>query len=276
MGRKQASVGDDAAKRARIKAKRPVIGRLASLVTPRPVITPESQSTKAWAIGAVGEQRVGEALRSCEGVHVLHDRLMPHSRANIDHIAVAPSGVYVIDAKRYEGNVEARDVGDWRSQDVRLYVNGRDRTKLIDAMAAQVEAVRNAIPAGSVVPIHPVLCFVDGTWPMFRRRPLSIRGVTIIWPDGLANLVTTEVEAPLHAPRVIAQQIAATLGAAWRCAEPPTTFPGPRHGCRRHIDGSGSPTASPTCAPPSQSDRSPEPPTRPSGHRDGTRRRSPP
>ncbi|HEV8116278.1 MAG TPA: nuclease-related domain-containing protein [Acidimicrobiales bacterium] len=105
MGRKQASVADDAAKRARIKAKRPVIGRLASIVTPRPVITPESQSTKAWAIGAVGERRVGEALRSCEGVHVLHDRLMPHSRANIDHIAVAPSGVYVIDAKRYEGNV---------------------------------------------------------------------------------------------------------------------------------------------------------------------------
>jgi hypothetical protein len=33
---------------------------------------------------------------------------MPGSRANIDHIAVAPSGVFVIDAKRYKRRIEVR------------------------------------------------------------------------------------------------------------------------------------------------------------------------
>jgi hypothetical protein len=33
---------------------------------------------------------------------------MPESRANIDHIAIAPSGVLVIDTKRPKGKIEAR------------------------------------------------------------------------------------------------------------------------------------------------------------------------
>lgn len=213
LARKQAVVEEDAARRARIKAKRPVIGRLASAMTPKPVIPPESQSTKAWAVGAVGERRVEEVLASCDGVVVLHDRLMPRSRANIDHIAVAPSGVYVIDAKRYEGDVEARDVGGWLHADVRLYVKGRDRTKLVDEMSRQVEAVRSAL-GGSPIPIHPVLCFVDGMWPRLRRRPLCVRGVTVVWPDGLAKVLTATSESPVQDPGLVAAQIAARLRVA--------------------------------------------------------------
>ncbi len=37
---------------------------------------------------------------------MLHDRRIPGSRANIDHIAIATSGVWVIDAKRYKGKVQ--------------------------------------------------------------------------------------------------------------------------------------------------------------------------
>jgi hypothetical protein len=36
------------------------------------------------------------------------DRRIRRSRANIDHIAVASSGIWVIDAKRYNGKVEVR------------------------------------------------------------------------------------------------------------------------------------------------------------------------
>jgi Nuclease-related domain len=62
---------------------------------------------------------------------VLHDRRIPGSRANIDHIVVAPCGVFVIDAKNYKGRVEKRDRGGFFSTDCRLYVGGRDKTPLV-------------------------------------------------------------------------------------------------------------------------------------------------
>jgi len=39
---------------------------------------------------------------------ILHDRRIPGSRANIDHIVVAPSGVWIIDAKRYSDQLVQR------------------------------------------------------------------------------------------------------------------------------------------------------------------------
>ncbi|MFP4148005.1 MAG: nuclease-related domain-containing protein [Nitriliruptoraceae bacterium] len=41
-------------------------------------------------------------------VRVHHDRRMPPSRANLDHIAVARSGVVTIDAQRYAGRQSTR------------------------------------------------------------------------------------------------------------------------------------------------------------------------
>jgi len=213
--RKTKAVDDDAEWRSRIKAERPVLGRLAAAITARPVLTPESQATRAWATGASGEVRVAEILAACDGVHALHDRRVPGSKANIDHIAVSPSGVYVIDAKKYTGQIEARNVGGWLREDFRLYVNGRDQTKLADAMSYQVDVVRQAMgSAHSGVPVVPVLCFVAATWPGFRPRSFSIRGVSILWPIGLAKFVTRPVEVTVGDPGVVAQMIARNLRSA--------------------------------------------------------------
>ena len=62
------------------------------------------QHERSWARGAGGEELVARALaKHCPDVAVLHDRRIPGSRANIDHIAVAATGVWVIDTKRYKG-----------------------------------------------------------------------------------------------------------------------------------------------------------------------------
>jgi hypothetical protein len=57
----------------------------------------------AWAGGARGEEILAKRLDgpADQGVFTLHDRRLG-DRANIGHIAIAPSGVYVIDAKRYK------------------------------------------------------------------------------------------------------------------------------------------------------------------------------
>ena len=41
-------------------------------------------------------------------VELLHDRRIPGRRSNIDHLAVSPSGIWVIDSKRYAGRARVR------------------------------------------------------------------------------------------------------------------------------------------------------------------------
>jgi Nuclease-related domain len=91
-------------------------------------------------------------------VLLLHDRRAPMSRANIDHIAIAASGVYVIDCKRYKGKIE---VATPLFGKPKLKIGGRDRTKLIDGLDKQVAHVKAALTDKSDdVPVHGCLCFV--------------------------------------------------------------------------------------------------------------------
>ena len=66
---------------------------------------PEPQSTKAWPTGAEGEERLGRRLDELVSptVQVLHDRRIPGTRANLDHLVITPLGVTIIDTKRLEG-----------------------------------------------------------------------------------------------------------------------------------------------------------------------------
>ncbi len=144
-------------------------------------LTSEPQSTRAWAIGAKGEEKLAKALESIDGLRVLHDRRVPGTRGNIDHIAIAPAGVFVIDAKHYEGLIQIRDRGNFFRSDQRLYVGLRDCSALADGLGWQVEAVMTALREGGVdplPPVSPVLCFVDGEWPLLRA-PNSFRGVRL-------------------------------------------------------------------------------------------------
>lgn len=187
--KKEQRVAEDAEWRAAIKEERPVLGRLAAALTAKPVITPESQSTKAWKVGAEGEQRVAEVMATATGVEVLHDRRVPGSRANIDHIVVGPQGVFVVDAKKYTGAVEVRDVGGLFRVNERLYVNGRDRTALVEGVLGQIEVVRTALAdAFPEVPIRGVLCFIGCEWG-WRMRPKVVKGVTSLWPVALPEHV---------------------------------------------------------------------------------------
>ncbi len=189
--RKEAVVSKDAAWREQVKESHPILGRVATLLTPMPVIGPESQSTHAWKVGAEGELGVARALAECEGVIALHDRRVPGTKGNIDHLTVGPGGVYIVDAKRYEGKVERRDVGSFFRPDERLYVNNRDRTKVVKGMAWQVEAVRSAMDSAGhgELPLRAVLCFVDSEWPLIFAKPIRLHGVTILWPKALQEMV---------------------------------------------------------------------------------------
>lgn len=81
----------------RIRAKHPKTGGVILALSDDP------QTTRAWASGAKGEVALGARLdeHASETIAVMHDRLIPGTKANIDHIVVTAGGVLVVDAKRY-------------------------------------------------------------------------------------------------------------------------------------------------------------------------------
>jgi Nuclease-related domain len=176
---------------ARAQQARDKYGRLSGLYL---AATDEPQSMRAWGLGANGEQRLGAYLDKIDdgsSVIVLHDRRIPGSSANIDHIAITRSGVYAVDAKNIKGKVQRIDRGGWLSTDRRLYVAGRDRTALVDGMTGQLSAIRSAIGRPLIeeleLSVTGVLCFVEAEWPLFLARPLRLGSIWIEWSRSLAE-----------------------------------------------------------------------------------------
>jgi hypothetical protein len=165
------------ARRERVQGAHPRIGKFLLAVFDDP------QSTTAWSVGAIGEQRLGEALAAIAGptVRVLHDRRIPRTTANIDHMVVCPAGVFIIDAKRYrDARPELRvEGGIIRPREELLIVGGRDRTQLVEGMHKQVGLVRAALADQADVPVCGVLCFVDADWPLFGGS-FTVQGVGVM------------------------------------------------------------------------------------------------
>ena len=181
-------------------------------------LSTEPQSTVAWAQGARGERLLGEYLEKLhddETVVVLHDRRIPGSRANVDHIAVMRSGgVWAIDAKNYTGKVQRIDKGGWFSTDERLFVGRRDCTKLVAGMAKQVDAIKHALGEPVMqefdVTVKAALCFVDAEWSLFAK-PFALDGVWIGWAKALGTRLQTEgALAPEHV-QLLARRVAEAL-----------------------------------------------------------------
>ena len=146
------------------------------------------------------EPRAAELEFEDWGMVLLHDRRMPGSRGSIDHLAIGPSGVTVIDAENDRGRIEVeRRGGLLRERTEHLMVDGRDRTALVDGVLAQADAVRTLLAVDADIPIRAMLCFVDGDWPW--SGPLELRGVPVLTPRRAAKLCSA---GPL-APRTIGE-----------------------------------------------------------------------
>ncbi|HEY2557593.1 MAG TPA: nuclease-related domain-containing protein [Diaminobutyricibacter sp.] len=169
---------------ARIREAHPHIGGFLLAISDDP------QSTKAWATGAAGEMALGRRLDGLvnESTFALHDRRIPPTKANIDHIVVSSSGVFVIDAKKYKGRPSLRVEGGFlRPRVEKLMVGSRDQTKLVDGVRGQVAKVRAALAAAnlSAVPVSGMLCFVEAEWPLIGGD-FSISGIRVVWPKKAA------------------------------------------------------------------------------------------
>jgi hypothetical protein len=190
----------------------------------------------AWRKGAEGERAVTHALDQLPApAQALHDRRMPGSRANIDHIVITASGVYTVDAKNYTGKVETR------ARNTELWVNGRNRTKLLAQAHRQTAVVKSALAAHGLgsVPVKPALCFVGAEWPLLYR-PTVAGGVRLMSVRRLAPL--TDGDATLTANQIA--RVTQTLANALAPMIDETAKPGPGRRAAPH------PTAAPAPPPP--------------------------
>ena len=128
--------------------------------------------------GAIGEERTALALDELGSDWVVfHDLHWPGRRfASIDHVAIGPGGVFVIDSKNWSGDVQVKD-GTLRQ-------NGYNREKSLAGVADSSLALAGLL-GPDAVHVHAVLCFVGQ--PQMRD---SARDVLICSADNVVDMLT--------------------------------------------------------------------------------------
>ena len=117
-----------------------------------------------WRRGAAGEAATAALLaRLPRRFVVLHDLRIPGRRANVDHLVVGPTGVWVVDSKSYRARLRVRRGAAWAGE------------HQVPTAAAGWEAEQVSRLVG--VPVRPIVA-VHGEG--LRRRGIVVNGVPVI------------------------------------------------------------------------------------------------
>jgi hypothetical protein len=133
---------------------------------------------------------------------MLHDRRIPVSRPNIDHVTIGAGGVTVIDAKHDKGKVRG---GLLRPRSEDLLIGGRDQTRLVEGLRRRIDLVTAELArAGESVDVRGAVCMVSGdALPLFAN--LEVDDAAIGSPKRIAKIARRPGSlAPHHVQRVAA------------------------------------------------------------------------
>jgi hypothetical protein len=130
----------------------------------------------SWETGGEGERATARLLEVLEpeGYRVLHDRRIPRSRANIDHVVVGPTGVWVVETKSYRGSV--------RVERGEVVVGGRRKPGFVAEVRREQAAVSAALGKR---PVAPVIVVHRADFPLFGS--LTAGGVPVLPPERLVE-----------------------------------------------------------------------------------------
>ena len=140
---------------------------VAALVGWRLRFRPTSQA-RAWQRGAAGERHTARLLDRLnrDGYVSFHDLAMPHSPANLDHLVVGPSGVFVIDSKQWSGQVH-------QSSDGLIWHNHYRLDRTLTTIRWQAETLGRLLG----IPVAPLVC-VHGAH--IQGGGLHAQGVAVV------------------------------------------------------------------------------------------------
>jgi hypothetical protein len=162
-----------------------------------------------WRKGAIGEFRLDAYLHRelTSGEIILSDRSIPGGRGNVDHVVIAPSGIWVIDAKLWSGTINLTRSGRGLNESRHLLVKEEDRTSVVEKIYDCVIPIAQLVD-DRTIRVHPAVVFVDGQWSnrLFLRvvlnRPEVLNGVWIMWPKALLSKI--KEPGPLSSEQVSA------------------------------------------------------------------------
>jgi hypothetical protein len=152
-----------------------------------------SQDARNWQRGACGERRTARRLDRLtrHGWVVFHDLAIPDSRANADHLAIGPAGVFLADSKNWRGRLAFAPDGT-------LWHGSYPLTATLATIGFEAQAIVRALAVRGLV-VEPLLV---------------VHGSTIPWGEqylgGVAVLPVSRVVATLLAlpPLLTDQQVA--------------------------------------------------------------------
>jgi Nuclease-related domain len=139
-----------------------------------------SEQVTAWQRGAAGERRTARLLGRLtrDGYVVFHDLAVPGSDANVDHLVIGPSGVFVIDSKQWTGSVR-------QGLDGLAWHNHYPLDRTLETVRWEAETVGGLLGtrAAAVVCVHGAHVYGGG---------LEVQGVAIVPPHLLRGALGFE------------------------------------------------------------------------------------
>jgi hypothetical protein len=158
-------------------------------------------SAASWRKGAGGERRTARLLAplAAKGYTLMHDRAIPRSRANIDHLVIGPSGVWVVDSKAWHRKTSISGHG------AKLWIGGRPATSLVQACEFETSAVTAALARVTGRPVRvQALMAVHGARLPRWGGPLVVGGVMLMRARAVRRWIR-------NAPQVLDRVEAAAL-----------------------------------------------------------------
>lgn len=128
---------------------------------------------------------------------VLHDVRLTGTNHMLDHLVVAPSGIWLIDTVHISGRLSRRDVGTRHDPELRLLIDGIDRTALVDSLGILRRSRHALMNMQLGVEVQTAMCLIDTTWPM-SARPFKVRNHWITWPRALTDKIRSSGLIPIR------------------------------------------------------------------------------
>jgi len=146
----------------------------------------------SWRQGAKGEQQTARLLAKLEreGWRVLHDLAIPGSRVNVDHLAIGPGGVWVIDSKLWGRRVHWDPRHGWMHGQAAIAPElNTTRWEVAEVEQALVDSLSRAarhVAGDRGIIVHQAWCVHGEPLPGGR---LLVDGETIVNPRHLLPLL---------------------------------------------------------------------------------------
>ncbi|MFG1943346.1 nuclease-related domain-containing protein [Nonomuraea sp. NPDC048826] len=140
----------------------------------------------AWRKGAAGERATARRLRTLElaGYTVLHDLAIPRSNANIDHLVIGSTGVFVIDSKKWHRRTTLRAASGT------LWIGRQPIDKVVRPVLFEARRAGEVLSqaTGRRVDVTSIIAVHGSRLPRFRV--ITARGATLLRAARLIGFIT--------------------------------------------------------------------------------------